>query len=88
MQLFLQVTEDDKLPKIMCGECSYKLDLLSDFREKALETAIQLLSEVEVKTEVLEFLIAPFTNKGKDSLINKSSLTFCRISFIYTTEKY
>jgi hypothetical protein len=51
------VTEEDQLPKIMCGECSYKLDLLSDFKEKALETAIQLLSEVEVKTEVLKFFL-------------------------------
>jgi hypothetical protein len=46
------VTEDDKLPKIMCGECAYKLDLLSDFREKAYKTETRLLSEVEVKTEV------------------------------------
>jgi hypothetical protein len=55
---FLQVTEADQLPKIMCGECSYKLDLLSDFRDKAYKTETHLLSEVEVKAEVIKFLIA------------------------------
>jgi len=32
----------------MCGECSYKLDLLSDFREKAYKTETELLSQVDV----------------------------------------
>jgi len=52
----LQVTEVDQLPKIMCGECTYKLDLISDFREKAYKTETQLLSKVDVnkvKAEVL-----------------------------------
>jgi hypothetical protein len=48
----------DQLPKLMCGECSYKLDLFSFFRDKAYETETQLLSKVdevneEVKTEVI-----------------------------------
>jgi hypothetical protein len=52
----VQVTEDDPLPKIMCGECSYKLDMLSDFKERAYKTETQLLSKVNVikgKTEVI-----------------------------------
>jgi hypothetical protein len=52
---FVQVTEDDPLPKIMCGECSYKLDLLSDFKERAYKTETQLLSkvnEIKGKTKV------------------------------------
>jgi DNA-directed RNA polymerase subunit RPC12/RpoP len=52
LNCLVQVTEDDKLPKIMCGECSYKLDLLSDFRDKAYKTETHFLSEVEVKIEV------------------------------------
>jgi hypothetical protein len=50
------VTVEDQLPKLMCGECSYKLDLLSDFRENAFKTETQLLSKVAdntVKTEVI-----------------------------------
>jgi hypothetical protein len=42
------VTEVDELPKIMCGECSYKLDLISDFREKACKTETELLSIVDI----------------------------------------
>jgi hypothetical protein len=56
-EFFLQVTEEDQLPKIMCGECSYKLDLLSNFREKAYKTETHLLFKVdeanEVETEVV-----------------------------------
>jgi hypothetical protein len=58
MRLFLQVSKEDPLPKIMCGECSYKLDLLSDFREKAYKTETELLSQVDVnqvKAEVIGF---------------------------------
>jgi hypothetical protein len=55
------VAEEDQLPKIMCGECAYKLDLLSDFREKAFKTESQLLSKIQVrnvKAEVILFLSA------------------------------
>jgi hypothetical protein len=51
----LQVTEEDQLPKIMCGECSYKLDLISDFKDKAFKTETELLSKMDenkVKAEV------------------------------------
>jgi hypothetical protein len=57
----LQVTEVDQLPKIMCGECTYKLDLISDFREKAYKTETQLLSKVDVnkvKAEVYFFVVS------------------------------
>jgi len=48
-----QVTEQDRLPKIMCGECAYKLDLLSEFRDKAVKTEHLLESLVDgVKPEV------------------------------------
>lgn len=53
--LFSQVTEEDRLPKIMCGECTYKLDLISDFRDKAYKTETLLLSKLDldiVKPEV------------------------------------
>lgn len=53
------MTEEDRLPKIMCGECSYKLDLLSDFRDKAYKTETQLLSKIDVnkvKAEVCVLL--------------------------------
>jgi hypothetical protein len=39
------VAEEDELPKIMCSECSYKLDLLSAFREKAHKAETELLSQ-------------------------------------------
>jgi hypothetical protein len=44
------------LPKIMCGECTYKLDLISNFRETAYKTETELLSQVDVnlvKAEVI-----------------------------------
>jgi len=41
----------------MCGGCSYKLDLLSDFRENACKTETKLLSKVDfnfkIKAEVI-----------------------------------
>jgi hypothetical protein len=47
------VTEEDPLPKHMCGECAYKLDLFSDFRDKAVKTEVMLVSLVDgVKPEV------------------------------------
>jgi hypothetical protein len=49
------VSEEDQLPKIMCGDCAYRLDLLSAFREKACKIESELLSKVdvmEVKPEV------------------------------------
>lgn len=49
------MTEEDRLPKIMCGECTYKLDLISDFRDKAYKTETLLLSKLDldiVKPEV------------------------------------
>ncbi|XP_059484614.1 zinc finger protein 493-like [Neocloeon triangulifer] len=49
----LQVTVEDPLPKNMCGECAYKLDLMSDFRDKAVKTEVMLVSLVEgVKPEI------------------------------------
>jgi hypothetical protein len=46
--VFFKVAEEDELPKIMCGECSFKLNLVSDFREKAYKTETHLLSKVDV----------------------------------------
>jgi hypothetical protein len=49
----LKVTEQDRLPKIMCGECVYKLDLLSEFRDNVVKTEHLLESLVDgVKPEV------------------------------------
>jgi cellobiose-specific phosphotransferase system component IIA len=51
-----QVSEDDQLPKIMCSECSCKLNLMSDFKDKAHKAQTQLLSKVrgnKVKAEVI-----------------------------------
>jgi hypothetical protein len=51
----MQETEEDQLPKNMCGECTLKLDLLSDFREKAFKTETALLTMAHsqrVKDEV------------------------------------
>jgi len=47
------VTEKDPLPKIVCGECAYKLDLLSEFRSKVVTTE-QILESLasEIKSEV------------------------------------
>jgi hypothetical protein len=50
--IFLQVTEDDQLPKLMCGECAYKLDLFSFFRDNAYKTETQLLAKIDEITEV------------------------------------
>ncbi|XP_065348023.1 zinc finger protein ZFP2-like isoform X1 [Cloeon dipterum] len=61
----VNVAEEDPLPKIMCGECAYKLDLLSEFREKSAKTESALMvllkqdikheaSDVEEQTEVKE----------------------------------
>jgi hypothetical protein len=56
------VSEEDQLPKIMCGECSYKLDLFSFFRDKAYKTETQLLAKahanvVDLKDEVIFYII-------------------------------
>ncbi|XP_065346261.1 zinc finger protein 665-like isoform X25 [Cloeon dipterum] len=49
----LHIAAEDPLPKNICGECSYKLDLMSDFREKAVKTDVMLVSLVEgVKPEI------------------------------------
>lgn len=48
------MNEEDRLPKVMCGECTDKLNLLSDFREKAYKTETALLTMadlVKVKDE-------------------------------------
>ncbi|CAB3383243.1 Hypothetical predicted protein [Cloeon dipterum] len=51
----VNVTPQDRLPKHMCGECAYKLDLLSEFRDKAVKTEHLLESLVDgVKPEILE----------------------------------
>jgi hypothetical protein len=57
---YLQVSEEDHLPKIMCGECSYKLDMLSDFKKSALKTEMELFSKVDVlkvKSEVNDLIM-------------------------------
>ncbi|KAK9496488.1 hypothetical protein O3M35_013222 [Rhynocoris fuscipes] len=38
----IQVTNNDKLPKMVCEECVYKLDALFDFREKSMKTEYAL----------------------------------------------
>lgn len=54
----IQVTNSDRLPKMVCEECVYKLDLLFEFREKSLKTERYLESIlksrecVEVKNSV------------------------------------
>uniref|UniRef100_A0A0A9VX38 Uncharacterized protein n=2 Tax=Lygus hesperus TaxID=30085 RepID=A0A0A9VX38_LYGHE len=40
----IQVTNDDKLPKMVCEECVYKLDALYEFREKSVKTEYLLNS--------------------------------------------
>jgi hypothetical protein len=60
------VSEEDELPKIMCGDCAYRLDLLSDFRDKAHKTETHLLSKIRgsnVKVEVsfVYLLVQKFT---------------------------
>jgi len=58
----LQETEGDQLPKNMCGECTQKLDLLSDFREKAFKTETALLTMADlqkVKVEVYNIKTRP-----------------------------
>jgi hypothetical protein len=52
------VTEKDPLPKLVCGECAYKLDLLSEFRIKVVSTE-QFLESLasEIKSEVIIRLI-------------------------------
>lgn len=34
----MQVSMSDQLPKVICGECAFKLEELFDFREKCLNT--------------------------------------------------
>ncbi|XP_012252724.2 zinc finger protein ZFP2-like [Athalia rosae] len=49
--LLLQVSLTDKLPKVVCEECYYKLDQLYNFRQKCLRTEgmfLAMLKEVEV----------------------------------------
>ena len=45
---------DDQLPKVVCGDCAFKLDQLFDFREKCLHTEemfLEMLKEI-TKQEV------------------------------------
>lgn len=57
VRIAVKVTEQDRLPKIMCGECVYKLDLLSEFRENVVKTEHLLESLVDgVKPEVINHL--------------------------------
>jgi len=64
------VTEEDELPKIMCGECSHKLDLMSDFKEKAHKTERELTSKIDaikVKAKVISsflfvYIFVPVSN--------------------------
>nr|XP_018902663.1 PREDICTED: zinc finger protein 260-like [Bemisia tabaci] len=44
----IKISNDDKLPKLVCEECVYKLDLLYDFREKSIKTE-SLLTELVSK---------------------------------------
>ncbi|XP_059488301.1 zinc finger protein 271-like [Neocloeon triangulifer] len=51
----VNVSIEDRLPKILCGECSYKLDLLSDFRDVCVKTETLLLSLIDgIKHEVCD----------------------------------
>jgi hypothetical protein len=55
------VTAEDELPKIMCGECSYKLELFGFFIDKAFKTESQLLAKLhadKVKAEVYNLVFA------------------------------
>jgi hypothetical protein len=65
------VNEEDQLPKIMCGECTLKLDLLSDFREKAYKTETTLLTMADldkIKDEVNNY---KFHTLGGRNMSNK-----------------
>ncbi|KAF4521678.1 hypothetical protein B566_EDAN006266 [Ephemera danica] len=43
----VKVKEDDRLPKVLCGECVYKLDLLHEFREKSQKTEAYLFTLID-----------------------------------------
>lgn len=49
------MTEKDLLPKLVCGECAYKLDLLSEFRNKVVSTEkfLESLASNDIKSEVI-----------------------------------
>ena len=40
--IILQVNSTDKLPKMVCEECVYKLDALFEFRERSMKTEYEL----------------------------------------------
>lgn len=47
----MQVHESDELPKMLCENCLYKLELFADFRERSVRTEtllIDLLKEIDV----------------------------------------
>jgi hypothetical protein len=79
----MQVSEEDQLPKIMCGECSYKLDLFNFFRDKAYKTETQLLAKahanvVDLKDEVI------FLKLSADYLALMETSLFCPIKIKFT----
>jgi KRAB domain-containing zinc finger protein len=56
----VQVREEDQLPKLVCGECSYKLELMSDFRVKAFQTETQLHCKIHADNIKTEVIVAKF----------------------------
>jgi hypothetical protein len=65
------VSEEDHLPKIMCGECSYKLDMFSDFKNNALKTELELFSKVD------------FVNVNSEVCKNNLNCALCLQQFTY-----
>jgi hypothetical protein len=52
----------DKLPKMVCEECAYKLDLLFEFREKSVKTETYLenvLKTIEPQQPPVPSLLLP-----------------------------
>lgn len=55
--ILLQIHETDELPKMICADCVYKLDLFFNFREKSLQTESFLIDLLKKVHET------PITNK-------------------------
>lgn len=53
MYLYLQINRSDELPKMICEHCLYKLELLYDFRLRAVRTQ-SLLKEIYKERNISE----------------------------------
>lgn len=71
-----QITLEDQLPKMMCGDCALKIDEIFDFREKVLQTEDLFLQMLKQQTVKLE------------SVNNKINLQQTNDEMIIQTKKY